>query len=96
MNATQRIARLATAGLITAALAAPTATARPAGPDPPSTGEPVVVEPAAPVVQSIDEGFDWASAAIGAGAAGGLALLIGVGAGTYSQRRKNAGAVRQV
>jgi hypothetical protein len=95
MNATQRITRLATAGLIAAALTAPAATARPAGPDPPSTGEPVVVEPAAPVVQSIDEGFDWASAAIGAGAAGGLVLLVGVAGSTYRQRRDRAGAARR-
>ena len=43
---------------------------------------PVVTEPA-PVVPSVDDGFDWASAAIGAGAAGGLILLIGVGGTTY-------------
>jgi hypothetical protein len=50
----------------------------------------VVIEPApAPVVQSIDDGFDWASAAIGAGAAGGLILLIGVGGTTYRHRHRH-------
>jgi hypothetical protein len=46
MRVTQRITRLATAGLIAGALAAPAASARPAGPDTPNTGEPVVIEPA--------------------------------------------------
>jgi hypothetical protein len=96
MNVPQRITHLVSAGLIAGALAAPTASARPAGPDAPSTGGPVVTESAPPVVQSIDEGFDWASAAIGAGAAGGLILLIGVGGSTYRQRHQHAGAARQV
>jgi hypothetical protein len=96
MNASHRIARLVSASLIAGALAAPAAGARPAGPDPPSTSEPVVIEPAPPVVQGIDDGFDWASAAIGAGAAGGLVLLIGVGGSTYRQRHRHAGASRQV
>jgi hypothetical protein len=95
MNAPQPITRLVSAALIAGALAAPTASARPAGPDPPSTGKPVVIESPPPVVQRIDEGFDWASAAIGAGAAGGLVLLIGVGGTTYRQRHRHAGAARQ-
>ena len=94
MKVTQRITRLATAALIAAAVAAPAASARPAGPETPSTGEPVVIEPAPPVVQSVDDGFDWASAAIGAGAAGGLALLIGVGGTTYHHRNEHIGIAR--
>jgi len=86
MNVPQRTAQLVTVGLLAGALAAPAARAVPAGPDAPRSGEPVVLESAPPVVQRIDEGFDWASAALGAGAAGGLALLIGVGGGTYRQR----------
>ena len=43
----------------------------------------VVIEPEPPVAQSIDDGFDWASAAIGAGTTGGLILLIGAGGTTY-------------
>ena len=94
MNVSHRITRLATAGLIAAALAAPAASARPAGPDTPNTGEPVVIEPAPPVVQSVDDGFDWASAAIGAGAAGGLVLLIGAGGISYRHRHEHIGVAR--
>ena len=49
---------------------------------------PIVIEPdpAPPLV--VDEGFDWASAAIGASAAGGLILLIGAGGSTYYNRRR--------
>jgi hypothetical protein len=90
MKVSHRITRLVTTGLIAGALAAPAASARPAGPDTPITGEPVVVEPG-PVVQSVDDGFDWASAAIGAGAAGGLVLLIGVGGTTYRHRHEHIG-----
>ena len=63
--------------------------------DPPiSSGRgPVVIEPA-PVVPSVDDGFDWASAAIGAGAAGGLVLLIGAGGGTYRHRQHHIGVAR--
>jgi hypothetical protein len=96
MKVSHRITRLATAGLIAGALAAPGASARPA-PDPPiqNGGEPVVIEPApAPVVQSIDEGFDWDSAAIGAGAAGALVLLIGFGGTTYRHRHDRIGVAR--
>jgi len=39
-------------------------------------------------VQSADDGFDWASAAIGAGAAGSLILLIGVGGTSYRHRHE--------
>jgi hypothetical protein len=94
MKVSHRITRLATAGLIVGALAAPAASARPAGPDTPSTGEPVVIEPVPPVVQSVDDGFDWASAAIGAGAAGGLILLIGAGGSTYRHRHEHIGIAR--
>ena len=95
MKVSHGITRLVTAGLVAGALAAPAASAVPAGPDAPNSGEPVVLEPApvpgpvpAPVVRSVDEGFDWASAAIGAGAAGGLFLLLGVGGTTYRNRQE--------
>jgi len=91
MKVSHRITRLAAAGLIAGALAAPAASARPAGPDTPNTGEPVVIDPAPPVVQSVDDGFDWASAAIGAGAAGGLILLIGAGGVSYRHRHEHIG-----
>ena len=91
MKVSHRITRLATAGLVAAAVAAPAANARPAGPDTPITGEPVVIEPSAPVVQSVDDGFDWASAAIGAGIAGGLVLLLVWGGVTYRHRHEHIG-----
>jgi hypothetical protein len=97
MKVSHRITRLVTAGLIAGALAAPAASARPAPLDSPvpAGSEPIVIEPApAPVVQSVDEGFDWDSAAIGAGAAGALVLLIGVGGTTYRRRHDNIGVAR--
>jgi hypothetical protein len=77
-----RLARLAAASLTAAALAAPAASARPAPLD-----QPVVIEPdPAPVVQTVDNGFDWDSAAIGAGGAGALLLLVSVGGFTWRNR----------
>ena len=91
MKVSHRITRLATAGLIAGALVAPAASARPVA-DPPidNGGGPVIVKPA-PVVPSADDGFDWTSAAIGAGAAGGLVLLIGAGGTTYRHRHEHIG-----
>jgi hypothetical protein len=78
------------------ALAAPSAIAGPIDPVP--TGSysrddtsAVAVEPepapaAAPVVRTIDEGFDWGSAAIGAGGAGALLVLISLGGFAYTSR----------
>ena len=97
MKVSHRITRLATAGLLVGALAAPGASARPASPDSPVPldSPPVVIEPApAPVVQTVDDGFDWGSAAIGAGAAGGLLLLIGVGGAGYRSRQDHIGIAR--
>ena len=93
MKVSTRIIRLVTASLVAGTLVAPAASARPAGPDAPSSGTPVVLE-SAPVVTSVDEGFDWASAAIGAGAAGGLVLLLGAGGATYRSRREQADLAR--
>ena len=91
MKVSHRITRLATAGLIAGALAAPAAHAVPAAPDA-QPADRVVIEPdPAPVVQSVDDGFDWASAAIGAGAAGGLILLIGAGGVSYRHRHDHIG-----
>ena len=42
-------------------------------------------------MQSVNEGFDWASAAIGAGFAGGIILLIGWGGVTYRHRHEHIG-----
>jgi hypothetical protein len=76
---THRFARTLAVSLAAAALAAPAAGARPAGPDPVDPGSP-------PVVESIDGGFDFASAAIGAGGAGALILLVSVGGTAYRRR----------
>jgi hypothetical protein len=78
------IARLVTAGLIAGALAAPAAVARP-GIDP-QTSEPAPSD--TPVVRTIDEGFDWGSAAIGAGGAGALFVLVSLGGVTYIARHR--------
>jgi len=85
MNAS-RILRLVALSLAIVALAAPVASARPTGPDA-QPAQRVVIEP--PVVQSIDQGFDWASAAIGAGIAGGIILLVGWGGLTYRHRHEH-------
>ena len=89
-----RITRLVAVGLAAGAIAAPVASAMPAPPDTPqSSSEPVTIEPA-PVVQSIEEGFDWASAAIGAGGAGALILLISGGGISYRHRHEHVGVAR--
>ena len=87
MKVPHRITRLVLVGLAVLALAAPVASARPAPADTPVPS----VEPAPPVVQSVDEGFDWASAAVGAGAVGGIILLISWGGMTYRHRHEHVG-----
>jgi hypothetical protein len=67
------IARLVVAGLATGALAAPAAVAQPLDAQPRAAAGPE--RPDAPVVRTIDEGFDWGSAAVGAGGAGAVLLL---------------------
>jgi hypothetical protein len=77
-------ARLLVAGLAAGALAAPAAVAQPIdnGPSPgPGDGKP-------PVVQTIDEGFDWGSAAIGAGGAGAVIVLVSLGGVAYVARHR--------
>jgi hypothetical protein len=88
MKVSHRITRLVLIALAVLALAAPAASAVPAGPDQ-QPAERVVVNP--PVVPSVDNGFDWASAAIGAGFAGGIILLIGWGGVTYRHRHEHIG-----
>ena len=87
MKVSHRITRLVLIALAALALAAPVASARPAPADTP-TGP---VQPEAPVVLSVDDGFDWASAAIGAGIAGGLVLLLVWGGVTYRHRHEHIG-----
>jgi len=94
MKVSHRIIRLATLSLAILALAAPVAGAVPARSDL-TPAERVVIEPApAPVVQSVDTGFDWASAAIGAGFAGGIILLFAWGAVRYRHREEQVGVAR--
>jgi len=86
----KRITRLTAVALATAAVAAPAASARPVTDPPIDQGRGEVVIAPAPV----DDGFDWASAAIGAGAAGGLILLIGVGGTSLRHRHEHIGVAR--
>jgi hypothetical protein len=78
------IARVLAAGLAAGALAAPSAVAQPI--DDPQTSAPA--RSAAPVVRSIDEGFDWGSAAIGAGGAGAVIVLVSLGGVAYVSRHR--------
>ncbi len=84
-----RLARLVAVSLTAAALAAPGASARPAQPD-----QPVVIEPEPAPVQVVHNGFDWDSAAIGAGGAGALLLLVSLGGFTYRSRHHDIGLIR--
>ncbi len=88
MKVSHRITRLVLIGLAVLALAAPVASARPA---PADTARRPVHRAEPPVVQSVDNGFDWASAAIGAGLAGGMILLIAWGGVTYRHRHEHIG-----
>jgi hypothetical protein len=92
-----RVARLLAAGVAASALAAPAAVARPIdGPNEPLRPDPgmTAVEPeSAPadapiVVRHIDAGFDWGSAAIGAGGTGALVVLISLGGIAVTSRRR--------
>jgi len=87
MKVSHRITRLVLIGLAVLALAAPAASARPAPIDTPVSDQPFVLDE--PVVQSVNDGFDWASAAIGAGIAGGIILLISWGGVTYRHRHQS-------
>jgi len=86
------------AGFAVAAIAAPAAQAAPiiepgSGDTPQSSGakilglepEPIAADSPA-VTTTIDEGLDWGSAAIGAGGAGALILLVSVGGIRYASR----------
>jgi hypothetical protein len=94
MKVSRSIARLVLIALAVVALAAPVASARPAPRDA-TPADRVLVEPeSAPVVQSIDQGFDWGSAAIGAGVAGALVLLVSFGGVNYRHRHEHVGIAR--
>jgi hypothetical protein len=94
MKVSRLITRMVVIGFAVLALAAPVASARPAARDA-TPANPVVIEPeSVPVVQSINQGFDWDSAAIGAGGAGGLLLLVSLGGFTYRSRHHDVGILR--
>jgi hypothetical protein len=83
-----RLGRLLTAGVTAVALAAPPAVARPI--DDPQLlvrANPATTEQP-PVMQQIDDGFDWGSAAIGAGGAGALIVLVSLGGYAYTSRNR--------
>jgi hypothetical protein len=87
------VARLLAVGVTVAALAAPAAIARPIDsqsrpvpPDPTAAMEPEPAPPDPPIVRSVDTGFDWGSAAIGAGGAGALVALVVVGGSALTAR----------
>src|SRR5687768_7028559 len=94
----RHLIRSLAAAVAALALLAPTAAARsdyPAGPVSASSGGgPAVAEtvrvPGPTVVVEADEssGFDWGSAAIGAGIAGALVLLAGAAAATTVRHRR--------
>jgi hypothetical protein len=90
MKVSNRITRLVLISLAVLAFAAPVASARPAPVDTPVSDEPFVLDEP-PVVQSVNDGFDWGSAAIGAGVAGGLILLVTFGGVTYRHRHEHIG-----
>ena len=83
MSKSSRILVPAVAAL---ALAAPVAQARPAVEAPSHNSVPQVAAPATPVQHSGD-GFDWGSAAIGAGGVVGLIALLSAGAGVAGRTR---------
>jgi hypothetical protein len=86
-----RITRSLSAGLVAIALAAPAAQASP--PLEPGSGEAGSVPVDAPAVTTvIDDGFDWGSAAIGAG--GAAAVLLLSAAGASAPRRHRIGVIR--
>jgi hypothetical protein len=77
--------------LAVAALAAPTAGARPAT-DWTDNSSPAT--PAPTVTRAIDDGIDWGSAAIGAGTATGLLLVAAAGATGAAHRHRHVRSIR--
>ena len=84
-RSSNRLGRMLAASLAAAALAAPPALAMP---DPGAVAdEPTPGPTEAPVVVSAsDEGFDWRSAAIGAGGAGAVIVLVSLAGFGYATR----------
>jgi hypothetical protein len=97
---TRRLSRTAAGTLAVITIAAPAAGARPAlepAGDTRSGSAAAIayeVEAPAPTVTTIDEGFEWGSAAIGAGGAAVVVILTAAGAATVSRRHHRVGVVR--
>jgi len=90
----RRLTRVLAVALTAGAVAAPSALAGPAiGPDggdgPPADTSP---DPAPLIVRSVDGGFDVGSAAIGAGGAGALLVLVSLGGVAWVARHPRAPA----
>jgi hypothetical protein len=89
-----KLRRSIAAGLAVAALAAPAAQAspdlQPGSGDTPGSAiidvTPVETGSDAPVTVTVDEGFDWGSAAIGAGVTGALLALLSLGGYKFASR----------
>jgi hypothetical protein len=92
-----RLTKAFAGALALTAIAAPNAGALPAemvqgsaDPGSPSSTE----APAPTVTRTIDDGFDWGSFAIGAGAVGATVLIAASGATAVSHRRHRIGVAR--
>jgi hypothetical protein len=102
MSTRHRLTRTVAGALAVTAIAAPTAGALPAeqvqGGSPSSRSAPAIGSkaeaPAPTVTRTIDDGFDWGSAAVGAGGAAAVLLLTGAGASAVSHRHHRLGVVR--
>ena len=72
---TRRLARSVAVALAVTVIAAPTAAARPIGETHPIGVEEIGSTTPPTVITTTDGGLDWASAGLGAGAAGAIVLL---------------------
>jgi hypothetical protein len=93
----RRLSGVLAAAVTAGALVASPAVARPIdGPQDPVATDPDRVVAVAPeqaparstVVQTVDDGFDWGSAAIGAGGAGALVVVVALGSAAYATRHQ--------
>lgn len=87
-----RFTRAVAGALAITALAAPAAGARPA--EEMFINESRAEAPGPTITRTIDEGFGWSSAAIGAGGATAVLLLGAAGASARSNRHQRVGVVR--
>lgn len=78
--------RLLAPAAVALAFGAPAAHARPAA-DPPAAPAQVAPAPAMPDAPSAGDGFDWGSAAVGAGGVAGIVVLLSAGAAVAGRAR---------